>query len=354
MICRDMKSLLEALQQKVERLDTAYLNRVRVVTILVFALGCGIVLRAQLFNTSKPLSAGQFVASTLPVRVVSQDEAVSVQPTQIIEQAGGDVQEPELVRPTPTTTTKTEPIARPVPLSLTARAVIATKGAGLQTIRYQNNADARLPIASLTKLMTATVVIEQGMLGDTLTVSKTAVGTEGAAGKLVVGEKLIVADALRIMLIVSSNDAAVALQEYFTERGIDLVAEMNKKAQKLGMANTHFANPSGLDGEGHYSSARDMAALTAYSLQHQLLWEILSYKSATVRSIDGAFTHQLTSNNELVQSDVKGVRAGKTGYTEKALGCMISVLEDGSVIVLLGSQDRGGETEKLITAFSHD
>lgn len=352
-----MKSLLEAIQQRVERLDTAYVNRIRVVTILVFALGCGVALRAQIFSVKEPVSLRQFAAVSLPAEATPAPEAAPNVPVQQKEQAGGDIQPEETVLPPAPSAAPVQaeqPAARPEPLALSARAAIATKGSGLYTIRYQNNADERLPIASLTKLMTATVIIEQGMLGDILTVSRTAVQTEGAAGNLVVGETLVVADALRIMLIVSSNDAAVALQEFFAERGIDLVALMNEKARKLGMANTHFANPSGLDGEGHYSTARDMAALTAYSLQHRLIWEILSYKSAMVRSADGAFSHQLASNNELVQKGVKAVRAGKTGYTEQALGCMISVLEDGSIIVLLGSQDRGGETEKLITAFSHD
>ncbi|MBI1755253.1 D-alanyl-D-alanine carboxypeptidase [Candidatus Azambacteria bacterium] len=350
-----MKNFADNIRQAVERLDAGMLNRIRIVSILLCALGFGVILHGKVFRDSFPQK--QLVASAVggaDARAAADQSALAPR------DAGGDIASPAAVREStapaePLSVSSSAlslapdaPLSSTEPFSLAARAAIMTNGPALRTIAYQKNADERFPIASLTKLMTAVVAVAYGKTDDVITVSKHAVATEGAAGLLAVGEKLTVGDMLEVMLVVSSNDAAVALEEYIASKGLDLIALMNEKAAALGMANTHFANPNGLDDKGHYASARDLAALTLYSLKYQSIWDILSKKSATVVSVDGRFTHRLVSNNELVQKNAPRVKGGKTGYTEKALGCMITVLNDNSVAVVLGSPDREWETEKLI------
>lgn len=331
----------------VERLDAGAFNRIRFISILLSALVFGVFLRNRA-PVSAPRSA-QFAMVVASEPAARHAASASVRDAEFpSREAGGDaVPSTPVLFPRPAEENSAVHV-RQEPLSLSARAAIVIHNKMPRAPAYQKNIDVRLPFASLTKLMTAVVAVEYGKSDDIVAVSKSAVTTEGVSGGLVIGEKLTVADMLKVMLIVSSNDAAIALKEYFAARGLDLVVLMNEKAARLGMADTHFANVSGLDAIGHYATARDLGVLTAYSMTHENIWDILSQKSAAVVSADGRFTHQLIANNELVRKGVPRVKGGKTGYTENALGCMITVLEDGSIIVVLGSNNREAETEKLI------
>ncbi len=353
-----MRNWGHAMREWIGQLDAETLNRMRIVSILMCALVFGVVLHQRTFGEVPP-ERGR-LASTLPLSQDMVPVPSGAQASAMSLFAGeGDaalllsnesVQEASML-PAPE---ERDLLALPESLALSARAAILTDGPTIRSVAYQKNADAQFPPASLTKLMTAVVVMEYADLADAVTISKSAVAAEGAQGDLAPGETLSVLDVLRVMLVVSSNDAAAALDEYFGVKGFSLVALMNEKAQKLGMANTHFANASGLDAEGHVTSARDLAALALYSLRHQLLWDMLSKKSELVHSLDGRMTHELFSNNQLLQKEVAGVRGSKTGYTKNALGCMIAALENGSVVVVLGSGDRVGDTEKLIQLVKHD
>ena len=362
-----MRNWGHAIREWIGQLDAETLNRMRIVSILMCALVFGVVLHQRTFGEVPP-ERGR-LASTLPLsqdmvpvpsgaqaRALSLftgegDSALLLSVEGDMTETGNESVQEASMLPVPE---ERDLLALPESLALSARAAILTDGPTIRSIAYQKNADARFPPASLTKLMTAVVVMEYADLADAVTISKSAVAADGAQGDLAPGETLSVLDVLRVMLVVSSNDAAAALDEYFGAKGFSLVALMNEKAQKLGMANTHFANASGLDVEGHVTSARDLAALALYSLRHQLLWDMLSKKSELVHSLDGRMTHELFSNNQLLQKEVAVVRGSKTGYTKNALGCMIAALENGSVVVVLGSGDRVGDTEKLIQLVKHD
>lgn len=236
------------------------------------------------------------------------------------------------------------------PITLFADAYIAARGTMPIAAVYEKNSHKRRAPASLTKLMTATVVFEQIPEDEIITITESAVVTEGVAGHVRVGEQFRAGDLMKMMLIVSSNDAAVAFEDHFTATGDDLVAHMNEKARELGMNDTHFTNPSGLDADEHYASAFDLMLLASYSLRHERIWEILSEKADTVYSVEEKTAHPLLSNNPILHKGVRNVTGSKTGYTEQASGCMITALADGNIVVVLGSQDRARDTEQLINA----
>ncbi len=232
-------------------------------------------------------------------------------------------------------------------IEIEAKAAIAADETATR-IYYQRNRLERLPFASLTKLMSAMVAVEQIPPETVVKVSKQAVATEGDKGGLIVGEELLRNDIVKILLIESSNDAAAALAQVV---GVPLfVSRMNEKSRELGLAQTHFTNVTGLDGPNHYSTAEDLSKLAAASFRYPLIWEILGMKEAEVVSVDGKFRHHLVSTNELL-GEVPEVIGGKTGYTGEAGGSMILVskLDNQKVItVVLGATNRFQESRRLL------
>lgn len=243
---------------------------------------------------------------------------------------------------------------------ISAKSVLSTDEKA-EKVFYQKNSSERLPIASLTKLMTALIVLDNYNLEEKIKISKAAVQIEGEMGGLVVGETLTVRNLLYVMLIESSNDAAFAFAEKIgTDKFVEL---MNKKAAVLYLKNTHFANPAGFDEKNNYSTAFDLARLASAALNYPLVWEILRTKEIEVKSEavpdnpnQPIFPHRLINSNKLLDV-VPEIVGGKTGYTDLAGGCMILVaqLENFKVInIVLGADggapflDRFKETEKLI------
>ena len=225
-----------------------------------------------------------------------------------------------------------------------------------QKILYHKNIFDSRPIASLSKLMTAVVVIEDMSLTDEILISRAAVETYGDAGGLVVDEKLTVESLLYALLISSSNDAAAALEEYYNafrvEDNATFVASMNSKAQQLGLEDTFFVEPSGLN-LNNRSTAYDLARLSDYVFQIPALRQILSTPVIDVQSVDGAFNHHLVNSNKLL-GVMPNVLAGKTGYTEEA-GESIAVFVkkgDGAdnylIYIILGSEDRFKAVRQLM------
>ncbi len=217
---------------------------------------------------------------------------------------------------------------------------------------FEKNIKERLPIASLTKVMNAVVVWEKFSPNEIVTIKSSAVGVDGQRKDLYVGETLSVHDLMQMMFIESSNDAAYALRDYATSKSIDLMAEMNTKALSLGMNDTHFVDPAGLDDTG-YSTARDLVKGVAYALRYDAIWSLSRETSATVVSTDGKITHEIKNTDQLlgVLSDIVG---GKTGYTDSALGCMILIVDvpnqkDRIIAIVLGSNDRFGDMKNLIS-----
>jgi len=216
-------------------------------------------------------------------------------------------------------------------------------------IIFEKNADDKRLIASTTKIMTAVVVIESCNLDDVVTVPDEAVGTEGSSAYLTHNEKLSIRELLYCLMLPSGNDAAAALA-IITSGSIDEFAvHMNEKAAALGMENTHFENPHGLDGDNHMSTARDMAILTRYAMNNEEFSKIVSTKSISIG------TRTLTNHNKLLWS-VEGINGVKTGYTKAAGRILItSAVREGLslICVTIGDKDDYAEhTEMYKKAFS--
>ena len=202
-----------------------------------------------------------------------------------------------------------------------ANAVSAQKAilldAATGRILYQKDADSKALIASTTKIMTALVVCEQCNVLDRMRIPKEAVGIEGSSIYLREGEILTIQELLYGMMLHSGNDAAVALAIYCGGTVEGFAELMNDKARQLGMANTHFVNPNGLDAPGHYSTARDMALLAAYAMENPIFAQTVSTK--TVK----AGNRQLTNHNKLLWR-VEGADGVKTGFTKAAGRILVS------------------------------
>lgn len=199
-------------------------------------------------------------------------------------------------------------------------------------VLYEQNADAKMLIASTTKILTALVAIREGDLNDVVTVSREAAYTEGSSMYLKVGEKLTLETLLYGLLLCSGNDAALALTE--CAGGLTpFVALMNEKASALGMAHTSFANPNGLDADGHYSTARDMAVLAAAAVENPTFRRICSSRSVTIGQ------RTMENHNRLLRQ-VEGCVGLKTGYTQAAGRTLVSCTErDGCRLVAVTLQD---------------
>ena len=195
---------------------------------------------------------------------------------------------------------------------------------------YEKNGEKRMLIASTTKLMTALVALEQGGLQQEITVTGGHMA-EGSSMYLRPGEKLTLETLLYGLLLCSGNDAALAVTECMG--GVaPFVARMNEKAAELGMENTHFANPNGLDDEEHYSTAEDMAKLAAAAMDDPVLRRVASTRTARI----GGRT--LTNHNKLL-SRVEGCVGLKTGYTKAAGRTLVSCAErDGVRLVAVTLQ----------------
>jgi len=228
-------------------------------------------------------------------------------------------------------------------LELQAQAALAIKTDGSR-VYYNKNIEMQRSIASLTKLMTAVVVMENYDLNAVVEISSSAVKREGANGDLRPSESITVRSLLDIMLIESSNDAAFALAQQRT----DFISLMNKKVEELELNGTHFINPDGLDSPNNYSSALDIAKIFGYLInKHPEAFEILKTKNMVVYSSDGKIEHRLENTNELL-GKTDEIIAGKTGFTDEAGGSLILLTKNNIITVVLGSQDRFGESEKLI------
>ncbi len=205
--------------------------------------------------------------------------------------------------------------AEAVQLSATA-AILMDADSG--EVLYEKDAARRMRIASTTKIMTALVVLEHAQLTDTITVTGDHM-VEGSSMYLKPGEVVTVEELLYGLMLCSGNDAALALADCCG--GLEtFVAAMNDKAAALGMTDTSFANPNGLDDEKHYSTARDMAVLAAYAAQNPTFRRICSTRTATV----GGRT--MTNHNKLL-SQVEGCIGMKTGYTRAAGRTLVSCAE---------------------------
>lgn len=231
---------------------------------------------------------------------------------------------------------------------LSAKAVFV-KDLGTDTILYQKNAYTRLPIASTTKIMTALVASSYYKPNSVLIVGQSS-QVSGSKVGLNYGEDLSFRSLLYGMLLNSGNDAAYAIAENYPGGVLGFVSAMNKKVDDLKLLNTHFENPAGFDSPDHFSSAKDLAVITEESLKDNQLARIFATRETNIVSLDKKYTHNLANLNKLL-STVKGVLGVKTGYTESAKENLVSLVNRNNhkiLTVVLGSDDRFGESTNLI------
>ena len=182
---------------------------------------------------------------------------------------------------------------------------------------YENQPDKQSLIASTTKIMTALIVCEQVNVLDRVRIPPEAVGVEGSSMYLKAGEILTVQELLYGLMLHSGNDAAVALAIYCGGTVEGFAELMNDKAHRLGLQNTHFVNPNGLDSPGHYSTARDLAVIAAYAMNNPIFYKTVSTKSVT------AGGRSLRNHNKLLWT-LEGADGVKTGFTKKAGRILVS------------------------------
>lgn len=194
-------------------------------------------------------------------------------------------------------------------------------------VLYAKNENARLPMASTTKIMTAFLAVESGRLAETVTVADKAAGTEGSSMHLKTGEQLTLSDLVYGLMLTSGNDAAVAIA-YFLDGGTEaFAARMNARAEKLGLCDTHFVNPNGLHDPDHYTTAKDLALLGAAALENPFFAEIVA---AQYRKTEGTNPHTLKNKNRLLW-EYEGCIGVKTGYTKAAGKCLVFAAERGGM-----------------------
>jgi len=250
-------------------------------------------------------------------------------------------------------------------LQLKAKSAISVEVTkeGKTKVLFEKASSQKLPIASLTKLMTAYLILENHHdLSETIKITPEMVNQEEEIGNLKPGEVFKIRDLLYMSLIESSNDAAFALasglKENSSQSFVDL---MNEKAEELGLKNTYFANPTGLDPDNpenpiNYSTAKDLAKFAQFLLKKPFLLETSITPELDIYLANGIFHHRVKNTNVILRENLKWrnlIIGGKTGWTPRAGGCLLLILKNPKsnsfiINVILGSEDRFEEMKKLI------
>lgn len=194
-------------------------------------------------------------------------------------------------------------------------------------ILHAKNIDARLPMASTTKIMTALIIAEDCDLSEVITVPDKAVGVEGSSIYLKKDERLSVKDLLYGLMLRSGNDAACALAIHHSGSVEKFVVKMNERAKELGAENTNFKNPSGLPDNEHFTTAKDLCNIARCAMRNPVFREVVS-----TRNYSGDF-RQFINKNKLLSS-LEGANGVKTGYTERAGRCLVSSAERDNMDVV--------------------
>lgn len=218
------------------------------------------------------------------------------------------------------------------------------------TTLYQFESEKRLSPASLTKIMSALVILEYGHLDDEVTVSPKAARAHKTHLRLRTGQIFRLEDLLKAMLIMSANDACLAASEHVGGDEPRFVELMNAKAVALGLQNTHFSNACGFDAPEHYSTAEDLAKLSEIAMHHPVFKELVSEEREIIMPINEHRAYVLRTTNRLL-GRIPGVQGVKTGFTSKAGRCLIAkVSQDGRdlLLVILNSKRRWNTATSLI------
>lgn len=233
-------------------------------------------------------------------------------------------------------------------MALSARAAVLTDGAG--RVLMAKNADARLPMASTTKLMTALVAIESLPMQTVIKIPASAVGIEGSSIYLTEGEELTLEALLYALMLESANDAATAIAIAVAGSTDSFAALMNERAAAMGLKDTHFDNPHGLDSDTHYTTARELAAIAAAAFDNADLRRIAGTyrKTIPMGEKDGA---RLLINHDRLLRSYEGTIGGKTGFTKKSGRCLVTAAErDGLrlIAVTLSAPDDWRDHERML------
>lgn len=233
------------------------------------------------------------------------------------------------------------------------------------TILHYENGRTRMAIASLTKMMTAVLVMEKEKnLDEPVAIDEEALRADGTKvgcptsvlcvdERLHPGEQVTVKDLLTAMLLDSANDAAVALGKHIAGTQEAFADMMNEKAKELNLSDSHFCNPSGLDIDGCYSSAYDLARIVAYSMKYDMIWKIMKMQAAQIGSCDGKYIHNL-KNTDMLLGEIPNCLGGKTGFTYNAgKSLMIAAADPASekhrvIAVILNDNNRWEDMRNLI------
>lgn len=200
-------------------------------------------------------------------------------------------------------------------------------------VLYEKDADKRRPMASTTKIMTALVALENADLDMSVKIPMEAVGIEGSSVYLTEGETLTLRELLYALMLRSANDAAAAIAIAVGGSVSDFSEMMNEKAEEMGLTDTHFDNPHGLDSEEHYTTARELALITAEALKNEVFREIVStYKK--LLPLGNVPDRRLVVNHNRLLRTYEGCIGVKTGFTKKDGRCLVSAAERDGVTLI--------------------
>ncbi len=234
-------------------------------------------------------------------------------------------------------------------IALTAKsALLADLATG--KILWSRSPDLRCYPASLTKIMTALIILERGNLEDWVTVTKEAAFTGESSMALKEGERVRLSDLLNAILVRSANDACVAAAIHLAGSVEQFVKWMNEKAQELGMVNTHFVNPHGLHDPQHYTTARDLLVLTSKAMENPIFRQIVTQREITIAPNEKSALRRYWNRNKLLEQ-YPGCDGVKTGYTGPAGRCIVATATRNGwqlVAIVLGSQDHFGDAARLL------
>lgn len=213
------------------------------------------------------------------------------------------------------------------------------------SVLYEKNAYEKVAMASTTKIMTCIIILENCSLDDIVTVSKKAASVHGSTLGLVTDMKISVLDLLYGLMLRSGNDCAISLAEHLSGTVENFSVLMNQKAKELGLNNTNFVTPHGLDDENHYTTAYELAILTDYALKNEQFRNIVSTKTHTISFNGGNRT--ISNTNELL-GNLEGIYGVKTGFTFEAGRCLVSACKRDSldiIVVVLGANTKSIRTK---------
>lgn len=240
------------------------------------------------------------------------------------------------------------------PPSLSAQSAVLMEAQSGRLL-LAHNADQRLPMASITKVMTALVALELASKDTLITVSSNAVGVEGSSVYLLEGEELTLEQLLYAVLLESANDAATAVAIGVAGSVDAFAQQMNRRTEVLGLVNTHFTNPHGLDHEDHFTTAADFAVIVQCALENELIQKIVSTRKATI-PYDGQENGRVLTNHNKLLRMYEGCTGVKTGFTKRSGRCLVSsAVRDGVSLIavtLNAPNDWNDHTAMLDYGFS--